>query len=134
MALRILLTSIVIAIAGTGANAAASSTVRSYRLVGALVAVGILFACGASKANRSEAADTRIARVEAGLMPISATKEKKGVTAHIRERMRAFGVPGLSIAVIDGGQLAWAKGYGVADSGQSIHPSTQSDIAVVAEP
>ena len=108
----------------------------SYRFVGALVALGILFACCASKANNSEAADPRIACVETGLLPITATKDKKGMMANIRERMRAFGVPGLSIAVIDGGQLAWAKGYGVADSrtGLSVTTDTLFQAASISKP
>lgn len=52
--------------------------------------------------------DPNIERVEAGLLPIAA--EKIGVPANIRDRMRAYGVPGVSIAVIDRGEIAWAKG------------------------
>jgi CubicO group peptidase (beta-lactamase class C family) len=69
-------------------------------------------------------------------MPITATKDKKGVQADIRERMNAFGVPGLSVAVIDGGQLAWAKGYGVADSRsrRSVTPDTLFQAASISKP
>jgi hypothetical protein len=41
--------------------------------------------------------DPNIARVEAGLLPMAA--EKIGVAANIRDRVRAYGVPGVSIAV-----------------------------------
>ena len=71
------------------------------------------------------AADSpRIRQVELGLLPIAATTP--GVPASIEDRMRAYGVVGLSIAVVDGGKIAWAKGYGMADSatGQRVTPRT----------
>jgi CubicO group peptidase (beta-lactamase class C family) len=36
--------------------------------------------------------------------------------AAIHERMARYGVPGVSIAVLDSGRIVWAKGYGVADA------------------
>jgi hypothetical protein len=35
----------------------------------------------------------------------------------LRERMISHKVPGFSIALIDQGELAWAKGYGVLEAG-----------------
>jgi len=58
--------------------------------------------------------DSDIARVEGGLLPIAATRV--GAPVDVRDRMRAYGVPGLGIAVVDHGKLAWAKGYGMADT------------------
>jgi CubicO group peptidase (beta-lactamase class C family) len=66
-----------------------------------------------------------IARVEAGLLPIAAFR--LGVPAGIAARMRAYGVPGLSVAVIEHGQVAWARAYGVADEG-SRHPVTPTTL------
>ena len=43
--------------------------------------------------------DPRIGRVENGLLPIAA--KTVGVPDTITDRMRAYGVPGLSVAVID---------------------------------
>jgi len=60
--------------------------------------------------------DPRIHSVEFGLLPLASTKEHMGETVGIAKRMRAFGTPGLSVAVIEGGRLAWARGYGVIDS------------------
>jgi CubicO group peptidase (beta-lactamase class C family) len=81
-----------------------------------MLACGALFVCHASVAASQGAADPRIRRVETGLLPIAATNDKMGSQADIRDRMRAFEVPGLSVAVIDSGRIAWAKGYGVSDS------------------
>ena len=40
-------------------------------------------------------------------------------TFDIRDRMRQYHVPGLSIAVIDGDRVVWARGYGVKEFGKS---------------
>jgi hypothetical protein len=50
--------------------------------------------------------DPRIQLVESGLLPVAAVKI--GVPANIEERMRVYGVPGLSIAVVEDGKIAWA--------------------------
>lgn len=73
-------------------------------------------------------------RVEAGLLPVAA--KKIGITASINDRMRAYGVPGLSIAVIDHGRIAWAKGYGVADmtSGRAVTTKTLFQAASISKP
>lgn len=78
--------------------------------------------------------DPNIERVEAGLLPIAA--EKIGVPATITDRMRAYGVPGLSIAVIDDGRIVWAKGYGVADSStrRPVTPNTLFQAASISKP
>ena len=58
--------------------------------------------------------DPNIERVEKGLLPVAA--ERIGVPATITDRMRAYGVSGVSIAVIDNGRIVWDKGYGVEDT------------------
>ena len=79
------------------------------RIFDVLVIAGIFISTSASAAE-----DFRIKQVEQGLLPIAATHP--GRPASIADRMLAYGVPGLSIAVVDRGKIAWAKGYGVADS------------------
>ena len=78
--------------------------------------------------------DPRIAQVESGLLPYAA--ERLGVPASITDRMREYGVPGLSIAVIDQGRVAWAKGYGVADTstGKPVTPTTIFQAASISKP
>jgi CubicO group peptidase (beta-lactamase class C family) len=71
--------------------------------------------------------DPRIHSVEFGLLPLASTKEHMGETVAISQRMRDFGTPGLSVAVIEGGRLAWAHGYGVADS-KSQRPVTADTL------
>jgi CubicO group peptidase (beta-lactamase class C family) len=87
----------------------------NYQFAWVLMVLG-LFSGPPSSMGEEGTADPRIHNVEFGLLPITATKEHLGATVGILERMRAFGTPGLSIAVIEGGRLAWARGYGVTDS------------------
>lgn len=80
--------------------------------------------------------DTRIRRVEAGLLPIAATRDRLGSYATIHDRLRAYGVAGLSVAVVDEGRIAWAKGYGVADAttGRAVTPETLFQGASISKP
>ena len=70
--------------------------------------------------------DELIREVENGLLPISAPKEALGRFANIRDRMKQYAVPGLSVAVITDGRIAWAKGYGVADTRTDRPVTTQT--------
>lgn len=58
---------------------------------------------------------TRIERVEKGLRPYRWALFGDEPYVDILERMEFYRVPGVSIAVIENGQLVWAKGYGVKD-------------------
>lgn len=57
-----------------------------------------------------------IAQVESELLPRAATKERMGITRTLEQRMKELGIAGVSIAVIDGGEIAWTKAYGTADT------------------
>jgi CubicO group peptidase (beta-lactamase class C family) len=59
---------------------------------------------------------SQIARVEGGMLPRASIKERLGSVETIEQRMEALGIPGVSIAVIDEGRVAWTKAYGVADT------------------
>ncbi|NVO31633.1 serine hydrolase domain-containing protein [Hymenobacter lapidiphilus] len=56
----------------------------------------------------------RMAAVEQGLLPYVPVRGLPGWS--LRERMRYYRVPGLSIAVIHNYRVEWAKGYGWADT------------------
>jgi CubicO group peptidase (beta-lactamase class C family) len=72
----------------------------------------------------------RIARVEHGLIP---EVRIKGQTAgwSIEERLRVHHTPGVSIAVIHGYRVVWAKSYGVADAA-SAAPLTETTLMQAA--
>jgi CubicO group peptidase (beta-lactamase class C family) len=68
--------------------------------------------------------DPRIAAVENGLstyLPVAGVPGQ-----NLLDRMRVYGVPGLSIAVIHEGKLAWAKGYGWADTLRKVPVTTET--------
>ncbi|MEP1096388.1 MAG: serine hydrolase domain-containing protein [Cyclobacteriaceae bacterium] len=48
-------------------------------------------------------------------------------TWSIEERMEHYGIPGVSIAVIHDGEIAWAKGYGVVNK-ESLTPVTTQTL------
>lgn len=47
-------------------------------------------------------------------------------TWSIEERMKHYGIPGVSIAIIHNGEIAWAKGYGVTDKESQTPVTTQT--------
>ena len=78
--------------------------------------------------------ETHIANIERGLRPAQVLFGTAVPLARIEDEMRRLHVPGLSIAVIDNGQLAWAKGYGVVMSGgQAITPDTLFQAASISK-
>jgi CubicO group peptidase (beta-lactamase class C family) len=58
-------------------------------------------------------------RIERGLRPLVRVAGREDTTFDIRDRMRQYHVPGLSIAVIDGDRVVWARAYGVREFGKS---------------
>ncbi len=64
----------------------------------------------------SYAQNNLIQKVEEGFKPLLIKDQSP--TQNIEQRMQARKVNGLSIAVIDKGELAWAKGYGINDASQ----------------
>ena len=73
----------------------------------------------ADGARTSDAILERIERVENGLLPAVVVRGKELPRHSIWEVMQRYGVPGVSVAVINDGKLEWAKGYGVREIGGS---------------
>lgn len=74
----------------------------------------------------AQAADGDIRRrIEQGLRPAVALQGKPVPTTTLEAEMQRLHVPGVSIAVVREGRIAWAKGYGVAvKDGQPVTPDT----------
>ncbi|HEX2532285.1 MAG TPA: serine hydrolase domain-containing protein, partial [Chitinophagaceae bacterium] len=66
----------------------------------------------------------RIRSVENGLIPYVPVRGFPSWT--LAERMRHYGVPGVSIAVIRDFRIDWAKGYGLADTLRNIPVTTET--------
>ena len=101
----------------------ASAKSLAYMLI-MLLAVARL----AKPQTGSEASqEARIERVLSGLRPPIAIKGQPPVRWRLAERMADGHVPGLSIAVIDDGKIAWARGFGVREAGTN-EPVTTSTL------
>lgn len=76
----------------------------------------------------------RIRRVETGLATHNVVLGGPSYT--IGERLRFYGVPGVSVAVIEGGEIAWARGWGEveAGSGVPVDTSTLFQAASISKP
>lgn len=68
-----------------------------------------------------------IQAIEHGLLTTMPKNERPVRKKELVERMNHYKVPGFSIALIDQGELAWAKGYGVVEAG-SEKPVTAETI------
>lgn len=75
------------------------------------------------------------ARVESGLIP-AVIIDRKPERSTITERMQRWQVPGVAIAVISDGKLAWAASYGIADgdTGTALTVTTLMQAASVSKP
>jgi len=81
------------------------------------------------------AQDGAIARIEGGLRPAVGIQGAKPDTRSLDAEMRRLHVPGVSIAVIRGGKLAWAKGYGTTGAnGAPVTPQTLFQAASISKP
>lgn len=84
----------------------------------------ILFQSCTEKSNEDTTADL-IKKVETGLT--TRVHIAGDSTWSIEERMKHYGIPGASIAVIHNREIAWAKGYGVTDK-ESLTPVTTQTL------
>lgn len=80
--------------------------------------------------------EARVARVESGLLAPVQVEGRVPRSLLLADRMAFHGVPGVSIAVINGGRLEWARGYGRADveSGRPVTPETLFQAASISKP
>ena len=98
----------------TCARAAASAVAVALTLCAVLPAWGSRGSnlLESARAVGAESDSARIARVERGLLPAVAVRGRSDNGYPLSDRLRRYGVPGVSIAVIDGGRVAWARAYG----------------------
>ena len=77
----------------------------------------------------------RIARVERGLRTPGVLAGEAAATRSLLDEMRRLHVPGVSVALIRNGKIAWARGYGVACAGgPAITPATLFQAASISKP
>ncbi|HXD32668.1 MAG TPA: serine hydrolase [Pyrinomonadaceae bacterium] len=80
--------------------------------------------------------EKRIKRVEHGLLLPVAIKGQPNSSMTLVDRMRFYRVPAVSIAVIDKSSIAWARAYGVKQSGASepVDVETLFQAASISKP
>lgn len=96
-------------------------------------AVPLTAACLATATHAAH--DERIARVETGLAP-RLFAEGSPIKWTLQERMAHYRVPGVSIAVIHDGKIAWARGYGTLEAGGAtpVDADTLFQAASISKP
>ncbi len=89
-----------------------------------LLSLTLLLSC-ADEATKPAPSNDKISEVEKNLTaPVYIEGD---ATWTIEERMKHYGVPGVSIAVINEGEIAWVKTYGIIDK-ESKLPVTKSTL------
>ena len=99
-----------------------------------VVALGS-FTTGARAQTVPQEVAQRINAVESGLVPMIEVAGR-GLRMTLPERMAYYGVPGVSVAVINNYKVEWAKGYGVqeVDRRSAVDTSTLFQAASVSKP
>jgi CubicO group peptidase (beta-lactamase class C family) len=78
----------------------------------------------AMNAAASSGQEARIQRIEASVLDLPMGEKEPPLQLNLAQAMQVYNVPGLSVAVIDNYQIAWAKGYGVIETGSSTPVGT----------
>lgn len=95
---------------------------RSAPLAVLAVLLVLVCACSEEEASIAEpearSAADRIGRVERGLVPMTEAAEPQwDRRAELADRMQHYAVPSVGVAVIDGFEIAWSRGYGTLRAG-----------------
>jgi CubicO group peptidase (beta-lactamase class C family) len=104
------------------------------------IAIGLMTLAWAGACSTPEAPvatiDPNIAKVESGLMGRSQVAGEPAQMWTLAERMAFYNAPGVSVAVIVDGKIAWAKGYGVLEAGktQAIDNDTIFQAGSISKP
>jgi CubicO group peptidase (beta-lactamase class C family) len=86
----------------------------------------LVVALWATAARPQSSVDERIARVERGVLPRVVLQGQLERRFSIAERMTYHGVPGMSMAVIEDGNITWARAYGVGNRDDKYAVTTSS--------
>lgn len=105
-----------------------------HRLASLLLAA-VVTAVPAAAQNADDGA-ARIQRVEEGLMTPVRVRGTLPIRFDLEWRMAHYRVPGVSVAVVDGYGLAWARTWGVADvrGTEAVGPNTLFQAASISKP
>jgi CubicO group peptidase (beta-lactamase class C family) len=109
----------------------------TWRAVAATAAIMVLALSGCLSGNEDAQRDleARISNVETGVPPAVIVKGQTPDMFSITEMMTKLNVPGVSVAVIDKGRIAWAECYGVKEvGGEPLTANTIFQAGSVSKP
>ncbi len=116
-----------------------TTVVLQNALIAALFVVTCLGSgCETTQTDNDTADQTaaRIEQLETALYPSLVIAGEAPELKTLAARMDEFNVPGMSVAVIENGEVAWAKGYGFAnvEAGVPVTTSTLFQAASISKP
>ena len=79
-------------------------------------------------ASSARSAGRRRGSASAATLPLALPRTAS--TRYVQERMAAWSVPGLSLAIVEDGQVSVTRGYGLADREQARPMTPQTLVAV----
>jgi len=102
----------------------------------------LLLLVGCNSGDNSAAApavvpdSVHVARAIAGLRPQVEVEGRPQARWSLAERMEHYKVPGISVAIISGGKVVWAGGFGVKEAGttDSVTTATLFQAASISKP
>src|ERR1044071_6027406 len=101
---------------------------RSLLLLSArLVAAGAL---GALLPNAGTSTVARAAPVQPSASQPTTRASQDRIDGYVQERMAAWSIPGLSLAIVEDGQVTLTRGYGLADREQHRPMTPQTPVAI----
>ena len=100
-----------------------------------LLAFAALAACGEPAQDASPPGGPP-SKIESALLPTFVIRGEPTPRTSLADRMEALGVPGVSVAVLVDGEIAWARGYGFADleSERPVTARTLFQAASISKP
>lgn len=101
-----------------------------------LLLLGLAVACTENTATVDDDLSTEIAAIENSLTPSLQVKGEPIDSFSIAEGLEEYGILNLSVAVIDGGKVKWAKGYGFKhpDQPEEVDTATLFQAASISKP
>ena len=88
-----------------------------------------------SDGSKRDNADAKVERIVNGLLPAAVVKGQPLPRMALTERMKYYNVPEVSIAFFENGRVAWARGYGLADTTikKPVTPDTLFQAASISK-
>jgi len=98
-------------------------------------ALAVLAMAASPLLAREDTTSRHIGAVERGLLPLVRVAGRE-TRFELSERMAHYRVPGVSVAVLSGSRVEWAKGYGVLEAGrrEAVDRETLFQAASISKP